>query len=269
MELIAAMRGEYRKAETLLWASVVVKIVVYLTTLATAVWTGSIAAGALLVVACVGQGSLFFLRFSGQGRLEVAERLRRLAMLYDGMGREVAPIEAALLEERVWDTPTGTVPSPYYTSQMPKGPRRLIDITSECAFFSGSVSNATARIFWGVSVAATAVLITSLILIIELGAGQSNLDIAAKAVLLGVTFWMTEDFVDMALKYKSVGSACERVLRECRRLLEQGGPSAEDAYVLLHDYDAAVAGSPPLPNLIYRKRSARLAEIWLRTHQTV
>jgi hypothetical protein len=266
MNLVAAMRGEYQRAETLLWISVFVKAVIYLTTLATAVWSSSIAAAILLVVACVGQTSLFLLRFSGRNRLDVAERLRRLAMLRDGMGREVDPIEAAILAEEVWDTTGNVIPHPYYTSQLPKGPGRLVDITSECAFFSGSVSGATGRIFWGVSIAATAVLIASLILIVELGAGQTKLDIAAKAVLLGVTFWMTEDFVDMALKYRSVGAACERVLLECRRLLEQGNPSAEDAYVLLHDYDAALAGAPPLPNRIYRRRSERLAEIWAQTH---
>lgn len=266
MNLIAAMRGEYRRAETLLWASVFVKLIVYLTTLATAIWTNNIAAGVLLVGACVGQATLFLLRFSSQGRLEVAERLRRLAMLQDGMGREVASIEAAVLAERVWNTSKDGVPTPYYTSQLLKGPSRLVDITSECAFFSGSVSNAAGRIFQVVSVAAAAVLVTSLVLIVQLGVGQSKLEVAAKAVLLGVTFWMTEDFVDMALRYKSVGSKCDRILLECRRLLDQGNPSPEDAYVLLHDYDAALTGAPPLPHGIYRRRSARLAEIWRQTH---
>jgi hypothetical protein len=269
MDLVAAMRGQYRRAEALLWTSVSVKAIIYLTTLATAVWSNSIAAVILLVVACVGQASLFLLRFYSQSRLEVAERLRRLAMLRDGMGREVAPIEAAILAEKVWDTPQDAVPDPYYTSQLPKGPKRLVEITSECAFFSGSVSNTAWRIFWGVSVAATSILVASLILIVELGIGHSALDIAAKAVLLGVTFWMTEDFVHMALRYKSVGAECERVLQECRRLLDQGDPSPEDAYVLLHDYDAALAGAPPLPWRIYRRRSKRLADIWRQAHPGV
>lgn len=259
------MRGEYRRAETLLWASVFVKAIVYLTMLATAVWS-SIAAAVLLIVACVGQTALFILRFSGQRRLEVAERLRRLAMLQDGMGRDVAPIEAATLAERVWDTPACAIPHPYYTSQLTKGPTRLVDITSECAFFSASVSNAAGRIFQVVSVGAAGLLVTSLILIVELGVGQSKLEIAGKAVLLGVTFWMTEDFVDMAFRYKAVGSACERILQECRRLLDRGNLSPEDAYILLHDYDSALAGAPPLPNRIYHHRAQRLAEIWRQTH---
>jgi hypothetical protein len=266
MNLVAAMRGQYRSAEALLWASVFVKVVIYLTMLATAVWSNSIAGVILLVVACVGQASLFLLRFSSRSRLDVAERLRRLAMLRDGMGREVAPIEAAMLAEAVWDTTEDAVTRPYYTSQLPRGPGRLVDITSECAFFSGSVSNAAGRIFWGISLAASSILVVSLILIIELGIGQSKLDIVARTVLLGVTFWMTEDFVDMALRYKSVAAACERVLRECRRLLDQGEPSLEDAYVLLHDYDAALVGAPPLPRRIYRGRSERLADIWQRAH---
>jgi hypothetical protein len=265
MNLVAAMRGEYRRAETLMWASVLVKAIVYLTMLATAVWS-SIAAAVLLIVACVGQTALFLLRFSSQRRLDVAERLRRLAMLHDGMGRDVAPIEAATLAERVWDTPACANPDPYYRSQLAKGPRRLVDITSECAFFSASVGNAAARIFRIVSVAAAGLLVTCLILVVELGVGQSKLQIAGKAVLLGVTFWMTEDFVDMAVRYKTVGGACERILQECRRLLDQDNLSPEDAYVLLHDYDSALAGAPPFPNRIYHHRAQRLAEIWQQTH---
>jgi hypothetical protein len=99
-----------------------------------------------------------------------------------------------------------------------------------------------------------------------LGVTQSRLEIAAKVVLIGVTFWMTEDLVDMAFKYRSLGSSCERILQECSRLLDQVNPSVEDAYVVLHDYDAAVAGAPPLPSLIYRKRNARLTEIWQAAH---
>lgn len=263
------MRGEYGRAEKLLWTSVAVKGVIYATTLATAAWSSGLAANVLLVVACIGQTSLFLLRFFGQNFLEVAERLRRLAMLQDSMGREVAPLEAAVLAERVWDTPENAVPHPYYTSQLPKGPKRLVDITSECAFFSGSVASATARIFLVLSIAASSILVVSLVLIVVLGVGHSRLEIVAKAVLLGVTFWMTEDFVDMALKYKATGRTCERVLQESRRLLDQGNPSAEDAYVLLHDYDSALAGAPPLPKRIYGQRSDRLAKIWQQTQPTV
>ena len=66
---------------------------------------------------------------------------------------------------------------------------------------------------------------------------------------------------DMALRYKPVGKACDRILQECRRLLDQGSPSAEDAY----DYDAALTGAPPLPDRIYQRRAERLAEIWQQT----
>jgi hypothetical protein len=135
MHLVGAMRGEYRRAECRLWTSVAVKAIIYLTTLATALWSSRAAAGVFLVVACVGQASLLALRISGQSRLEVAERLRRLAMLEDGIGREVAPLEVAILAERVWNTPECRVPEPYYSSGLPKGPKRLVDVTAECAFF--------------------------------------------------------------------------------------------------------------------------------------
>jgi hypothetical protein len=250
----------------LLWSSVSVKAVIYLATLAIAVWSNPTGAAVLLVVACVGQACLYLLHFLTQGHLTLAERLRRLAMLRDGVGREVAPLEAAVLTEKVWNVPKLDLPNPYYSSKLPKGPKRLIDLTAECAFFSGSIGGAASRVFLAASVSASSILVVSLVFLIMLGVAQSRLEIAAKVVLIGVTLWMTEDLFDMSFRYRSLGTSCERILQECSRLLDQDSPSVEDAYVVLHDYDAAVAGAPPLPSLIYRRRNAHLSEIWQATH---
>jgi hypothetical protein len=266
MDLVSAMRSQYCRSEKLLWISVSVKAAIYAATLTTAIWSNATAATVLLILACAGQAALYVLRFLMQVHLKLAERLRRLAMLQDGVGREVPPLEEAALEEKVWKMANQRLRDPYYASQFPKGPRRLIDLTAECAFFSGSIGNAASRVFKAASVAASSVLLLSLVLLISLGAPRSKLEAAAKIVLLGVTFWMTEDLFDMSFKYGSLGSSCDRILQECSRLLEQGDPSAEDAYVILHDYDAAVAGAPPLPSFIYRRRSSRLDEIWRATH---
>jgi hypothetical protein len=136
MNLVSAMRGQYCRSERLLWASVTVKAVIYLATLSIAVWSDPTAAAVLLVVACVGQACLYVLRFSAQNHLALAERLRRLAMLRDGVGREVAPFEAAILAEKVWGVPNPELTEPYYSSTLPKGPKRLIDVTAEWFFKS-------------------------------------------------------------------------------------------------------------------------------------
>jgi len=266
MNLVSAMRGQYCRSERLLWAGVAVKVVIYLATLTIAIWSNAVAAAVLLIVACVGQACLYVLRFRTQSHLALAERLRRLAMLRDGIGREVAPLEAAVLAEKVWKATNYSVPDPYYSSPLPRGPKRLIDLTAECAFFSGSIGGAAGRVFLVASIAAASILVSSLFLLIELGLTRSKLEIAAKVVLIGVTFWMTEDLVDMAVRYRALSSSCEGILQECSRLLDQLEPDAEDAIVLLHDYDAAVANAPPLPSLIYRNRNARLSLIWRETH---
>ena len=147
MDLISAMRGQYCRSERLLWASISVRSIIYLTTLATALWSNATAAAILLVLACVGQGLLFVLRFSTQRHLALAEQLRRLAMLKDGLGRDPAPLETAVVAERIWTTTEHEVPSPYYSSRLPKGPKRLVDLIAECAFFSGSIGDARRKDF--------------------------------------------------------------------------------------------------------------------------
>jgi len=266
MNLVAAMRGQYRRSETLLWRGICTKATIYGATLLNAVWSSKSAAIVFLIVACVGQVLVLVLRSASHARVELAERLRRLAMLQDGVGRDVPPLEAAALAEKVWTTPEQAVASPYYTSSFQQGPRRLIDITAECAFYSGSIANAAWRTFLGISIVASSALILSLILVTLVGTAQTRLEVVAKAALVGITFWMTEDFLEMSLKYRSLGVSCERVLQECSRLLEQQSPSAEDAYFTLHEYNSAFSNAPPLPSRIYRRRSRRLAEIWRETH---
>ena len=266
MNLVAAMRGQYRRSEKLLWRGIYTKAAIYAATLLNAIWSNEIAAVVFLVFACVGQASVLVLRSAIHAHVELAERLRRLAMLQDGVGRDVPPLEAATLAEKIWMTPEQAIALPYYTSSFQKGPKRLIDITAECAFYSGSIANAAWRTFLGISIVASSALVLSLILVILVGTGHTRMEVMAKAALVGITFWMTEDFLEMSLKYRSLSVSCERILQECSRLLEQQNPSAEDAYFTLHEYDSAFSNAPPLPSRIYRRRSQRLAEIWRETH---
>lgn len=266
MNLVAAMRGQYSRGEALLWRGIYAKVVIYAATLVNAIWSNEVAAAIFLVLACIGQGLVLVLRSASHAHVELAERLRRLAMLQDGVGREVPALEAAILAEKIWKTAERPVNAPYYTSTLQKGPKRLIDITAECAFFSGSIANSAWRTFFGVSVLTSAVLLLSLILVTVVGTAQTRLEAIAKGVLVGITFWMTEDFLEMALRYRRLGLSCERVLQECSRLLEQQNPCGEDAYFVLQEYDSAFANTPPLPASIYARRSQRLAEIWRETH---
>lgn len=266
MNLVAAMRGQYRRSETLLWRGIFTKVVIYAATLVNSVWSNETAAVLFLVVACAGQALVLALRSAGHSHLELGERLRRLAMLQDGVGREIPPLEAAVLAEKIWTTPELAIASPYYSSSFQRGPERLIDITAECAFYSGSIANAAWRTFFRVSIGASSLLLLSLILLTIMGTAQTRLEAIAKGVLVGVTFWITEDFLEMALKYRGLGAACDRVLQECSRLLDQQSPSSEDAYFILQEYDSAFANTPPLPSSIYGRRRQRLAEIWRETH---
>lgn len=266
MNLVAAMRGQYQSSEELLWSGIAIKVVIYLTALGSAIWSEKIAAALFLVVACLGQASLFCVRYYSHVHIGLAERLRRLAMLQDGVGREVSALETAALAEKIWTTPPSPANAPYYSSELQRGPKRLVDVTAECAFYSGSMANAAWRTFFAVSIAASSVLLLTLVLLTIVGAVQSKLDTVAKGVLIGITFWMTEDFFEMALKYRSLGLSCEHVLQECSRLLEQESPSLQEAYVVFQEYDSAFANMPPLPKWIYGRRNQRLSDIWRQTH---
>lgn len=158
MNLLGAMRDEYRRGERLMWTGLVVKVAIYATTLVTSASTNGTVASVCLIFACVGQVFLFLSRISMRGYLDWAQRLRRLAMLEDGIGREPTPFETAALPERAWAASGEGLADPYYASHLPKGPKRLVDITSECAFFSGKLAERAWRAFLIVSIVASVLL---------------------------------------------------------------------------------------------------------------
>lgn len=260
------MRGQYSRSEKLLWISIILKAILYGITLFTSIWNNATAAAALLAVACLGQFSLFVLRILEDDYLRMAERLRRLAMLQDGIGRPVPAVEAAVIAAHLCLTSEQQIPQPYYSSHEPKGPRRLVDNVAECAFFTGNISQFAWRLFAALSMGATAILVTSLLLLIIFAVNGSLIALVAKTVLVGITFWMTEDVIQIARGYRNVASTCDRILHTCSQLLDQSDISPEDAFFTLSEYDTAVSNAPPLPSRLYRSRAARLSEIWRETH---
>jgi hypothetical protein len=261
MDYVAAMRTEYRRGEAVLWSSLAVKATIFVCAILDAIWSDRFAKGALLFVPFA-QAVLFFLRYRSSNHVERGDKLRVAAILEDGLGDQPSKMDIAALKYAVGMIDPMPQQGLYYTSMLPKGPTRLIENVAESAFFSGMISEQAASLIIGCAVISFFGLAFSSAAVVQLGAGTSGIDIASKLVFVGVQFWVTDELIAMALRYKAISNECQRITAKSEGLFNCPEPTMSQAYSILLDYANAMAQSPPLPAKIYKHRVKRLTDAW-------
>lgn len=260
MDFVAAMRSQYRRAETILWSSLGVKAAIFVCAILDVTWPERFGKAALFLVP-LAQGALLLLRYKSASHVECGDKLRIAALVSDGTGEQPSGIEMANLSYVIGDVKPLTIDGPYYTSKLPKGPARLVENVAESAFFSGMISKQAASLIIGCAALSTLGLAVSLIAVVQFGAARSGIEIASKLMLVGAQFWVTDELIAMALRYRAIANECQRLTTKFEGLISC--PIAmSHAYSLLLDYVNAMAQAPPLPGKIYKRRMKRLAEAW-------
>lgn len=216
---------------------------------------------ALAIVAPIAS---YFVRRTADVAYGHAERMRRLLYLQDGLGRE--PTRADLLELRAdatWLPDLEPLPvGSYYSSALPRGPRRLAHICEEAAFHTRGYACAAATAFF--VIAAVGVLFAAMLLWYAIhgaiGAGQATLLARFASSLL--TFFAAGSFVSMALAFQALRNAAQRAFERLDRLASSNAATAADVLLVIGAYDCALAKAPAIPTLTYRALRSRLNEAW-------
>lgn len=264
MNLIDAMRTEYARSKNWLRWAFIVSAGLYLMTLGSALCTTGWQAKALGVIAGVAQIALFAFRYWSGSHFSLGEEIRRLAMLQDGLGIRPPEIQIAKLRERVGKSQVVEPDylGPYYESRLPAGPKRLLEIIEESAFFTHSLARTTATVLWITVCIGLFIVVISFVVFVQAGIPRSALEAAAKIVVISMTFWAAGDLASMALRFGSLARASERVLDRCPNLLAQKDDVQDEAHIIIGEYNCAVIQAPSIPTVIYRWRQDTLNEAW-------
>ncbi len=260
MDYIAAMRSEYRRGETVLWSSLGVKATIFVCAMLDVTWPDRFAKAALVFVP-LAQVVLFLLRYKSSNHVECGEKLRVAAIIADGTGEQPSGMDIANLRYAIGNINPVKAEGSYYTSHLPKGPARLIENVAESAFFSGMISKQAASLIIGCATISFMGLAISLAAVAQFGATHSGIDTVSKLVLIGTQFWVTDELILMALRYRAISSECQRITTKSEGLFKCP-PTMSHAYSILLDYINAMAQAPPLPGKIYSRRVKRLSEAW-------
>jgi len=213
---------------------------------------------------------VFKLKQWGDSAFRLGEKARRLELLAEGLGRVPPPDECAVLEA---DAPTAPILErapilPNFSSELPVGPERLIHLLQQSAFFTRRLAGLTAR-YCG-ALASLGVGGTVLVLYLavqEASAGAPVVfglagDQLARVAASLLVFFVTGVFAEFSSAYSALGHAANSVFERCQQLskVAEGDPWRQ--YLVLADYDTALAAAPPIPSTVYALHRGKIERAW-------
>lgn len=209
----------------------------------------------------------------------LAERIRRLVTLRDGLGIQIAARDLTEIEADATSMPAlelgGRDPSvQYFNSPLAVGPGRLAHIIQESAFFTSRLASVTAGVYGamvGVGVVGAITVTWFGILAVGgspvlpsvmklLGSGENVAKLAAGLAV----FFCSGVLVTLRSEYATLGQSAQRVFEKADALRQEASPDPVEVVLLFSEYNAAVQRSPPIPGTVYAVMRGRLSVAWER-----
>lgn len=189
---------------------------------------------------------------------------RRALMISNGTGE---PIHATLRENlrELFENDSGAANFPkvssYYSSQLPPGPRRVIELVEECSFYSER-THAHSGKFLFVAVNLYVFSFIAAILVAIPSFGSDTIELLARFFMVATAFFLSTDLYQRAIQHNLAAKECKRIQRQCLSLL-QDTPSTFDSMLLLADYFSAMESAPEtLPMSYSPKMKSSLDSAW-------
>ena len=190
----------------------------------------------------------------------LADQTRRMDQLQEGLGMEPDPLAAAAIRSHTGLCNSVKAPDYWFTTQ-PKGPRRLIEMVEESAFYTQADAEACSMLFATVGVTGLALCLLSLLIAVRVGTQGAIGEIAAHVIVASLGFFLASDFVMLALQYRDLKTAATESLRSASERLEKD-ITLEGSLELAMTYNSALAQSPPLLPTVHFRKKDNLAAQW-------
>ena len=140
------------------------------------------------VALTLAQSIAFYAKVKANERYGCGEAIRRPAMLQDALGIQPSRLGISQMSARL-RLPESKLPTYlgayYYSSQLPVGEKRLIEIIHECAFWTTNLARKTQRVMWSIIAFASIATVFVLIVCVLWATHVSRLEEMAKIVLIG------------------------------------------------------------------------------------
>jgi hypothetical protein len=206
----------------------------------------------------------FGIREKSTRDFSLAERIRRLSLLQDGLGVELSNLQLKRTLSISYSKSAQEPPyiGSYYASDLPAGSERLLAILSESCFYTEHIAG---RAFKLLVILVFGSSIAVIFLILSLVNLQFDADILKTFTMVTVpvlSFWATGDLTYMMLRFRDLQKDCSLVLDKCEELERTKRYDQTEVLQLVDEYNCSLAASLPLPTRFYEANKAQLNELW-------
>ncbi len=223
-----------------------------------------------MVLTLIAVGFGWFFSWRSRGSHRTAERARRVLSLLQGLdwemsGKEMADLLASFSvsdsEGRSWQDHN------YFDSVQEPGPKSLVTIIQETAFWSKHLFSLTAKRYWLYSVVSLAFLLFILLIIPSIPSQRWSVTIA-QLVCVALICFVTIDLLGAAIACSQAASLLSHIDDRLSNIILSGCPQP-DVIAVFGDYNAAVQAAPLIPTWLYKQHRERLARLWKKRRQTL
>lgn len=214
------------------------------------------------VAAFVTEAIAYVVRQMASERQSHASEAMRRARLMDALGHTAEPLDLADIRagfsKRTEKAASGHEDPSYYATTASVGPKRLVEILQESAFWSKHLYEAASvrgLILWS---AVLVVVLGTIVFGMPFFSPNLLLNLARAAALF-LAFVSATDGLTRALEWRS---AAKRTGCVDRRLEHVSGAEQEPLLAVFADYSVITAAAPPIPPSIYKAERTRLNELW-------
>lgn len=260
----------YDQAEKWWWWSLGLTGAMQIILLTAVIWNQETAVYISGFIALVVPLAATWLRVLAGGYSGKGDKVRRLILYAEGLGRDIPPQEMSTI--RSWTIGESMKPAPfegpYFASNLEPGPKKLADITAESAFFTKNLAAKAYRFLVGAFVVSLLILAAIIYvgLIVEKGTG--NAPVLGNVILLFASVLLGGDVLLLMKRYNGLKAAAGAAFDRCADLRDREAPTTFEVMQAVEDYHLALVPSPPIPFKLYKRYGGHLNEVYRSSHST-
>ncbi|MBI4428209.1 MAG: hypothetical protein HY562_03735 [Ignavibacteriales bacterium] len=262
-DLIQLMRQQFASSKRWLRYSILCNLGVVLISFLSSVDPIEQKSAIVPILLLFAQMIAFGLREKSMHDFSLAERIRRLSLLQDGLKIRLSNLQLKRIASR-GNKSTEEPPyiGTYYASRLPQGPERLLEILSESCFYTEHIAGRAFKILTSLALGSCVAVIFLILSLVNLDADAVVLKTFTMVTVPFLSFWATGDLTYMALRFRELRKECSLILDKCEELDKAKRHDLTEILLLVDDYNCSLASSLPLPTRFYEADKADLNELW-------
>jgi ABC-type transport system involved in cytochrome bd biosynthesis fused ATPase/permease subunit len=261
MDLVAHMKAEFQRSKTRWGWVLVLEASLVGCALAAALVTVRAVSLSLAAASLVIPIIAFIVREGAAIAYGRGERLRRMLLLRDGLGRSPSAYELAQLRVEL-AAEVSPVSEPYFESSLPHGPQRLAMHIQESAFFTQKLARVVGNACGAVALVGLAAVVLFFWVASQVQPGTTAVTLVARSFSIFATFFAAGVFARLWRTFSSLATTAKKVGEKCDDLRRQSAVDVDDVLVTMGDYDCALAGAAPIPEFVHMSYKDRLNRAW-------